>query len=550
MSVRNGIVLLLAVSTLVFLPGCGSSNSSPTAVAPPSGAFSNSNLNGTYVFSVSGDDLNGYPYAIVGTITANGSGGNGTGTITGGTIDIVDSEVAPAVGLSVNNNGQYQVGPDGRGTVTIGTAAANPFGGNMTFDFVLQNSFHGLITEFDTFGSGSGTIDAQTSGVTQASLTGTYAFSFSGGDGNTGYPLATVGNFTIGSGGAITAGIEDFNDANLPYANEALVGTVLLGPSATTTLSSALGGLTFDVYAIDATHLKFIETDSLEFLSGDAYSQTSATVPTGALAFTLTGYLGAPVSSAAPFAAGGFLVTDGNGNISGSEDENDGGSPSPAAIAFTGTYTADGSGRFTLTTPSPFVGGTQYAAYPSSGGLLMLEIDSSGTTSGAAYLQSTTAFAASQGYAMNLSGVNLGASTGSEAVVDDIAEFTATGSSSSGTATGILDENYEPGGAPVFKLAFSDGSYGSIDATGRYGISADVGNNSITSLNGGFALTYYSVDGTTFPFIESDSGQVSTGVIVEQNEAATSAVAAKSGSHLFVVRPLIQPHALSKKKKL
>lgn len=75
MSVRNGIVLLLALSALLFLGACGS-NSITHPVAPPSGNFSNSNLNGTYVFSVLGvDQASGAPYAIVGTLTANGSGG-------------------------------------------------------------------------------------------------------------------------------------------------------------------------------------------------------------------------------------------------------------------------------------------------------------------------------------------------------------------------------------------------------------------------------------------------------------------------------------------
>ncbi|MGA7320993.1 MAG: hypothetical protein WBW98_10805, partial [Candidatus Sulfotelmatobacter sp.] len=90
MSVRNGIALLIALSTLLFLAGCGSSSSSPAPAPPPSGNFSNANLNGTYVFSVSGtDEINSTPYAIVGTLTANGSGG-----ITGGALDINDAAFA------------------------------------------------------------------------------------------------------------------------------------------------------------------------------------------------------------------------------------------------------------------------------------------------------------------------------------------------------------------------------------------------------------------------------------------------------------------------
>src|SRR5580700_10038794 len=108
MSVRNGIVLLLALSALLFLGACGS-NSVTHPVAPPSGNFSNSNLNGTYVFSVSGvDQVNGAPYAIVGTLTANGSGG-----ITGGAFDINDEiTTGPIPNAAINNNGTYHVNVD------------------------------------------------------------------------------------------------------------------------------------------------------------------------------------------------------------------------------------------------------------------------------------------------------------------------------------------------------------------------------------------------------------------------------------------------------
>src|SRR5579863_1577161 len=149
MSVRSGFVLFLALSTILFLAACGSNSNSVTPpVAPPSGNFTNANLTGTYVFSVLGSDFNGAPYAIIGTINADGSGGNGRGNITGGTIDINDSEVTPAAGLSVATGGFYSIGVEGRGTFTIGTTTTNPFGGNMTFDVVLSSSSHGLVTEF------------------------------------------------------------------------------------------------------------------------------------------------------------------------------------------------------------------------------------------------------------------------------------------------------------------------------------------------------------------------------------------------------------------
>ncbi|MGA7377368.1 MAG: hypothetical protein WBW36_13535 [Candidatus Sulfotelmatobacter sp.] len=553
MSVRNGIVLLVALSTLLFLAACGGSGTSiATPVAPPSGAFSNSNLNGTYVFSVSGTDANGAPYAMVGTFTANGSGGNGKGSITAGTFDINDSAVfsSPAAGVSITSGSTYSVTADGRGQAVIATNITSGTPGqtfpNLTFDFVLTDSSHGLITEFDSFGSGSGTLDLQAANTTPS---GTYAFSLSGAT-PTGSSWATVGNFTVT--GTTIAGLDDLNEGGLlPYANSTLTGSLVLGPSATpaTILSidnngnSVLNG-TFDAVAIDATHLKLIEMDTTATLSGDAFSQTSAAFPTGTLAFTMNG-----LSSGQLYAAGGFMSPAATGAITGTEDYNVNGtnlSSQTAPVPFTAAYAAGGTGRYTLGSFATFVGGTSYAAYPSSGGLLLLETDATGITFGAAYTQTAGAtLAASQGYGMNLSGVNLTGIGNGAVEVDDIAEFTTA---SGGNLTGIIDENYDPSGSATLGIPLTSGTYGAIDSNGRFGVAATAvsSNGNSGTLEGGFTLTAYAVDGTTFPFIESDSGQVATGVFVLQSPSASGAAIARS--HMFVVRPLIVPHAASKKK--
>ena len=538
MSVRNGIVLLVALSTLLFLAACGGNGTTITnPVAPPSGNFSNSNFNGTYVFSITGTELtNGTPYAMVGSLTANGNGG------LSGVVDINDTAFAtaysPAIPPLANgtiSNGSYNVSVDGRGQAKFTTA--NPLFSSITLDFVLSSNSQGLVTEFDGIATGSGTLDAQTSGTTPS---GTYAFSFSGADFSSGGEYATVGNFTVGAGGAIT-GLEDFNVNGFAYTDQALTGTLAVGPSSspsTTLNTTQFGALTFDVYAIDATHLKFIEVDPSGTFAGDAFSQTTATIPTTQMAFTLEGVY--PANSA--YASGGFMTADGSGGITGSEDVNESGSVSPSPLSFSATYAsaAGETGRYTLTGFTSFTGGSTYAAYPSSGGLLLLEIDDSGITAGAAYPQSAgaTFSASSGGYGLNLSGYNL--SAGAE--VDDIAEFAT--STSASTITGLIDENSSQ--SPTFDQVLS-GNYGSISA-GRYGISAGTGTSSTPgTLNGGFDLTLYTVDGTTFPFIESDSsGQVSTGVIVLQNPSASSP--AITHSHMFVVRPLIMPHTAAKKK--
>jgi hypothetical protein len=542
MSLRTRVLLPIILSTLMILAGCGGNGVSiAKPVAPPSGKFSNSNLSGTYVFSVSGIDVNGAPYSVVGTFTANGSGGNGTGGITGGTVDMNDASMStPVANASIASSSFYTVGIDGRGRAILNTST--PLG-KITLDFVLANSSHGLVTQFDTNATGSGSLELQMPGASPA---GSYAFILSGADVSSGTAnlFATVGNFTLGSGGAISSGIEDFNESGFAFTNQAVTGNVVLGPAstpATTLTTQQFGTQTYDVFAINANHLKFIEMDRSGTLSGDAYSQTSTTIPAGTFAFTLAGSF--PSANAASV-AGGFIVTDGNGNITNAstEDANNTGTVSPTPIIFTGNYSAGGSGRFTLGNFTGFSEGSAYAAYPSSGGFLLLEIDNSGIMVGAAYAQTSGAtFSATDGYALNLSGVNLGASTGFAAEVDDIAEFTANSSGS--TVTGALDEN--GGGFPAYGVALS-GTYGTL-ANGRGQIGANAGNNSNSTLNGGFNLTFYTVDGTTFPFIETDNGQIASGVFVAQNPNASSSALAQS--RMFVVQPLVRPNGVHWQRK-
>ena len=539
---RCAIVLFcpLFLPALRVLVGCGSGGSFTTPIPPPGGSFSNANLNGTYVFSVSGTDMTGAPYAIVGSFTANGSGGNGQGGITGGSIDLNDPGVPTLVSnAAIGSGSSYKVNVDGRGQATLNTTTAF---GNITLDFVLQDSSHGLVTEFDGNGSGSGTLDVQTAGVSPA---GSYAFIFFGTDVSSGSadPFATVGNFTVGAGGSIS-GLEDFNDNSFAYTSQGLSGQVVSGPAATpgtTLITTQFGTQTYDVYAIDASHLKFIEMDANATLSGDAYSQTATNVPTGTLAFTVAGAFGA----SGPSVVGGFMVTDGAGNITSAstEDANIAGTVSQSPVSFTALYTAAGTGRFTLGNFAGFSAGSLYAAYPSSGGLLLLEIDNSGAMSGVAYPpQTSTSFSGSAGYGLNFSGVNL--SAGVE--VDDIAEFV---SNSNGLAvTGITDENFAPGGSPNYSLPLS-GTYVAPDSNGRGQIAANAGNSSNSTINGGFDITFYAVNGTTFPFIETDAnGQVAAGVFFAQDASASASVAS-TRQHMFVMQPPVRSSATRWRKK-
>jgi hypothetical protein len=170
---------------------------------------------------------------------------------------------------------------------------------------------------------------------------------------------------------------------------------------------------------------------------------------------------------------------------------------------------------------------------------------------GAAYPQSSTSFASSEGYGLNLSGANTSGATGvSEVEVDDIAEFTANSSGS--TITGVIDENFETTGGPNPGISLT-GTYTTPGPDGRAQLALTAANNSNSTLNPTPTLTFYTVDGTTFPFIESDTNdQTATGVFVEQNPTASgsSAKPAIARAHsLIVTSPVIRPHALRNKLK-
>jgi hypothetical protein len=129
--------------------------------------------------------------------------------------------------------------------------------------------------------------------------------------------------------------------------------------------------------------------------------------------------------------------------------------------------------------------------------------------------------------------------------VDEIAEFTAD--SNGTTVTGVVDENFQPGGAPNLGLGLS-GTYAPPDADGRGQLAANAGNSNNSTLNGGFGLTFYSVDGTTFPFIQTDgNGQITAGAFFKQNSAAASANATQP-QHLFLPHSMMKANSTLKKK--
>ena len=192
MSLSNRTILPVVFSALAFLAGCGGGSSVPIPVPPPSGSFSNSDLNGTYTFSVAGANSVGV-FAMAGTFVACGCSG---GTIASGTVDLNDP-TGPAALSTIGSNSTYQITPDGRGLARLFITMTGNVTQEIDLDFVLASSSHGLVIRYDGNGTGSGSIDLQTAAVAQSTLTATpYAFSLSGAD-NSNFPLSAVGALSI-----------------------------------------------------------------------------------------------------------------------------------------------------------------------------------------------------------------------------------------------------------------------------------------------------------------------------------------------------------------
>jgi hypothetical protein len=561
MSVRNALVLFLALSTMSLLVGCGSSG--PAIVPPPTGGFTTSSLSGTYVFSFSGTDisaanLNVGPsyFSVVGALTAS------SGALTG-TIDVVDPDLAAVLNLSspvltaqTLTGGSYSITPDGRGS---GTIRISPNGTNVEFglDFVLMTPSHGLITRFDTNGTGSGTIDLQDSTLTQSALT-SYSFSLSGWDQNSN-PFGTAGNFSLGGSTTISTGLQDFNDAGNPTTNLPLTGSLTLGAAGAagsaslTATGTPYGTLSFDVWPIDATHMKLIEVDGVEAIEGDAFTQQT-TISSGQLVYTMAGLDEANTSV---LYSGGFMTYTAPTTIaSGYEDINDGGGIG-SSLTVSGSLTATGGGRYQLVLGGFYnnaVGTSTYefAAYPTAdGSILLMEDDNAGVTTGTAFFQTAQTFASAQGYGLNLTGGNFEAGGNSEGEVDDIAEFTATSGtvqncSSGGTLSqGIIDENDE--GSTGFKLPLGQGGVYCFDSTGsgRGELSYPATGTLIGTLN----LDFYVANSSTILFIDADSGaQAGIGSFQLQNASADPPELANTQSHASALKATAVARARKRQK--
>jgi len=415
------LVLALLGSTVVAQSRLSSSeirHSRPVSRAGFRGpGFSNGSLDGTYVFTAAGRDTFAHvppaAYEVTGVFTADGNG-----NITGGE-EYYGNQPGSSDGVdAISASGSsYSIGADGRGTLTLNTGDTQiGVNGVETFSFVLSNSSHGLITQFDASATSSGTLDLQNSGAAQTPLSAGYAFVVSGVEqAFTKAPLAMAGVFNVDGAGTISGAgsVMDINDAGTIMNNATLNGTVVnpdgMGKVVINLTVNSNIDLTFLGFIVDATHMQLIERDrSYGTTSGIAFAQGSNTGNFGGnsafnatVVYSTSGYSSANDNPLLPTAYAGLFTADGAGDITnGYTDENQFGTLISDTLS--GSYSADQTGR--VTTSGMFYGfsgpGPSWILYLTGASdvpALILQVDG-GTnfivTAGAAYTQSGGPFTA------------------------------------------------------------------------------------------------------------------------------------------------------------
>lgn len=503
---------------------------------------------GNYVFSLSGSDtVDGFddPDGISGVIVVKG------GAITGGEQDFADffsitSDQINGAGSSISTTA------DGNLQIVLQTCNGSNcaltdtdvgVNGVETLNGAPVSPARALITEFDAFGSGSGTLDLQTS---TAALSGGYTFEIGGVNPNV-CPIPIVGVINIDGPGTIsgTGSIFDANNcgSGTAYQNETFAASTVSSPDPTGrvifTLNPTDSGnfpqITLVGYIVDATHIRLLETDDVfngDF-AGTALGQganagnfSSSSVAGNSYVVSFSG-----LDNVELFQAAGILTTNADGTVSGAINYNDltgVGVQSPSPITG-GTYTVDapgsgfpdsGTGRVTFTGVTDGTVTLDLQLYlDGNGKAFVLSMDENDVGAGPGYQQtgggSFTVASFNGNYVMNAWGSQIPAGTPSynESEFDSVGPVQADGK---GTLTGFVDLNWFNGIVYGFSPAFTVPTP-DLPVSGAFSAaSSGVFTGTVTGLDvpasaNQDAFTYYLIDTTRAVAIETDPNQLTLG---------------------------------------
>ena len=513
-------------------------------------------LTGPYAFLFQGYDdvvagVLAYKTSTIGSFTADGHAG-----INNGELDANHQSSNPS-GTTVSSQnfiGTYEVNSDSRGFITITTLNTDGTT-DQTFTYAISLkapvspatvSTQGSLIEYDNnqlVGTkGSGSLLAQTSSAFTSGLSGSYAFGLSGdtpclisctvglGSG----PVATVGMFTAGGSGSITAGAADANIASFNYPNSPLTGSFQAADQngrvqlelTNTGISDGLYPTNYAAYIVNADEVFLMSTDkhsSYDLLAGTAELQTVGTFSNASMNAAFVGYenaqsnpglLGTTLQGVLNYSTATVFRASGNGAGTCNTSNVDSGGLTSLVDNLTGLSGSDKSNLIEALLGSYGATGTSSCAvssngrgaldYPNHSGLISLLLELLGLSSGPPSPRVFYLVSPNHGYFLETGYAGLGqfeAQTGapfslatlngtyvyatipasSLASINTSGYLTADGA---GHATSTLDENVGVGTLNVLQL-------GTTTST-TYSLSDP--NNNVTAATAG---RYVLADGTT-----------------------------------------------------
>jgi len=483
-----------------------------------------STLKGTYVLLTQGSDANG-AFQLAGVIVLDGNGGITSGEQT-------HSDIFLSVSDAITG-GSYNVGPDGRGTLTLNTADTN-IGqqGVENLSMVVLSSSQVLIATLDdpnlqsSIETSAGTMDLQTS---KAAPSAGYAFSVGGIDINF-QPMVMGGVFNIDSPNTISGNgsVADQDDAGFVFPSAALSGTTgdpdSFGSFKLNVITDfASSPIQFTGYIVDSTHMKLIESD-IDGTGAGFGATAGVAIGQGAATGTFTanksfagkyvfGILGEDLSGLpSSLATVGRFTSDRNGNMTGGfNDEYLAGLGVEISDSFTGTYALDASGTGRVDSNINFSNngpGPEFIFYLTGNGnpplVLDADVNIGSLGTGVAYLQAAAPLSFDGKYGLSFTQNSGGVE------IDGTGQTTVAGTSA--TLAGVIDTNLGFSPQPNTPLT---GTFGTIPSSGHF---SGTLTNTFFPTPGNTANTlpvaFYLFDSNHGFFIETDSqftGELSFG---------------------------------------
>ena len=478
-----------AILALFVASGCGYGGH--TTIIHTGGNYSNSSLNGTYVYEIHGEPYSGL-YREIGAFTADGAG-----HITAGS----DDSSFNTSGVPVSFTGSYQVFSDGTGQLVFNNTT---LGGGITLAITLVSSTKVELMEADFFAA-TGEAELQTS---TAAPSGTFAFrlheTISSQSQNA--SASEVGVVSISSG-TVTAGQMDQNLGgtssllNLTGGTFSAPGT--LGRGTATITDNSPFSTTLVYYVVNSGKLELLVSNVNAVGSGEAEAQTGAVGNglSGNYAFGSTGDDGVSLDGTAT--VGSFNASNGNINAYTFDSQQD---VTYVNGTDSGSFASTPNGRVAVTlssNPSEVF----WMVSPSRAFFLMNSANK--VEDGTADLQTVNSFSASTmsgQFAMVMGGVDL--TNINVGFTQDLTRIGPMNFNGSGklTLAELINASGTGQGAQPPQGGGLTGSYQVDSSTGRI-----VG--TLSNSGGGLDLIMYPISGSEAYVLQPDSALVTSGTV-------------------------------------